>query len=360
MKKVISLLLAALSIGIVFPSCSGSAEDDFLTHKYNYDLSEYIELGNYKGLPAEGYQYNVTDEQIMQQTLSARVCYARTNIVTDRGANWGDTVIIDYVTTDAEGNEIEGGSETDCELSLGFDTFIEDFEKACIGAYAGDHISADGTFPETYPDYPELAGTTVHFEIDVTEVREQELPEYNEDFVRAYLGYDSIEDYETSLRVTLEKRYESIYYEYVIGQLWDTVVQSTVVKKYPESEVKEMYDDMVSSNQAYAKARGINFADYVNLVYDMSEDEFYDFAQSEAEARIKQEMICYAIARAENLSLTEEEYVERATEYATKYYELASLEAFEALYNKGTIRQTLLMDKAKEAIVDLADITYVN
>ena len=45
---------------------------DLLTYRYNYDLSEYIDLANYKGLPAEGYTVNITDEDIQQQILATR------------------------------------------------------------------------------------------------------------------------------------------------------------------------------------------------------------------------------------------------------------------------------------------------
>ncbi len=357
MKKGIALLTAALTIGTSFLSCS--AEEDLLTHKYNYDLSEYIELGNYKGLPAEGYEFSITDEQIEQQILSTRAYYSRSTAITDRGAENGDILIIDYVSTDAQGNELEGGSETECELYLGYGTFIDEVETACVGAYAGDHISVDGVFPESYPDYPDMAGQAVHFEIDVREVREQELPEYTEDFVRAYLGYDSIEEYESNLRVLMEEHYKDIFYEFVITQVWETVVESTNVIKYPEKELKQMYDDMVTSNEALSKAQGINFPDFIKLVFGMTEEEFYEYAQSEAEARIKEEMICYAIAREENITLTDEEYIERATEYATDIYGLASLEAFEAIYDKSTIKQTLMIEKVKEAVADYADITYL-
>lgn len=357
MKKAISLLLAAVTAAAVLPSCSGG--DDLLTHKYNYDLSEYIELAEYKALPAEGYQFHVTDEQIQQQVLSTRAFYSRSNVITDRGADWGDIVYVDYVTT-VDGEEIEGGTESDVELTLGIGTFIDEFEEALIGAYAGDHFSVDGTFPEPYPEYPEMSGKDAHFEIDVTEVREQELPEYTDDFVRAYLGYESIEDFEENIVILLEEHYKEIFYESVISQTWPAIVENTTVIKYPEAEVKEMYDDMVSSNQAYAKAQGVNFADYIGVIYNMTEDEFYEFAQSEAESRIKEEMICYAIARAENITLSEEEYTERATEYAVDIYGLASLEAFEAIYDKGVIRQTLMIDLVKELVADNAAITYLD
>ncbi len=70
-------------------------------------------------------------------------------------------------------------------------------------------------------------------------------------------------------------------------------------------------------------------------------------------------MICYAIARAENITLDDEEYVKRATEYAEDVYDLESLEAFEALYAHDTICEILMFDKAKEAVAGYAEITYL-
>lgn len=358
-KNLIAVLLAGAAAVSVFTvpmtSCSSDADDDLLTHKYNYDLSEYISLAEYKGLPAEGYTYDVTDEQVDAQILATLSYYSKLIDVTDRGAEIGDTLYIDYVGT-IDGEEFEGSSEEDCEFTIGTQTF--EFEDQLIGAYAGDHLSIDVTFPDPYPDYPEQAGKLVHFEIDVNTVCKQELPNYTDDFVRAYLGYESIEDFETNVRLRLENYYAQRLLEYIIGQTWHVVIENTEVIKYPEAEVEDMYNDMVSSNRAYASASGINFETFLSLTYKMTEEEFCEYARTEAESRIKEEMICYAIARAENISLSDEEYTVRATEYAIDYYEFASLEAFEALYDKATIRQTIMIDLVQEKVAELAAITY--
>jgi trigger factor len=147
----------------------------------------------------------------------------------------------------------------------------------------------------------------------------------------------------------------------VSDQVWDVVYENTEVIKWPDAEVSEYYNAMVESNQAYAEVMGLNFATYVSLYFDgMTEEEFYSTAKEEAEQKIKEEMIVYAIARRENLSLSEAEYTKRATEYATKYYEMASLEAFEETYDKPLIRQTILSDLVHEFIVDHADVEIKN
>ena len=361
MKKLIALFLSMLCIAGTAVSC-GKAEEDslagILTHKYNYDLSEYIDLAEYKGLPAEGYHYEVTDEMVEQQVFATRSYYARLTDVT-RGAQIGDTVYIDYVGT-IDGAEFDGGTEEDCELVLGTGTFPDEFEQAILGMTAESEVSVDFTFPEPYLTAPEYSGMDVHFDIHVHTVCEQELPEYTEDFVRGYLGYDSIADFEASLRELLTDRYRNLYYKYITLQLWDGVLENTVVKKYPEHETKKMYDDLVAVEQYYAGVQGINFADYVSVCYQMTEEEFYATVQAEVEKTIKEEMICYAIARAENLTLSEEEYTKRALEYALDFYGLDSLEAFEAVYSQSTICQSLMFDMVHETIADYAQVTYVN
>lgn len=362
MKKMITLVLGLLLVAGSAVACEDKKEEGFdniLTNKYDYDLSEYIELAEYKGLAADGYRYEVTDEMVEEQILATRSYYSRLIDVTDRGAELGDTVYIDYVGT-IDGEEFEGGSEEDCEFTLGTGSFPDEFENAIIGAYPETELSVDFTFPEPYLNAPEYSGKDVHFDIHVHEVCEQELPEYNEEFVRGYLGYDSIADFETGIRELLAERYDGLYKQYVVAQVWDVVLENTKVIKYPEDEVRQMYDDAVTAEQYYAQSQGINFADYVSVNYQMTEDEYYTALNESIEERIKEEMVCYAIARAEGITLTEEEYTERATEYAIDYYGLDSLEAFEAIYSHSTICQTLVFDKAREAVVAYANVTYIN
>lgn len=360
MKKAVSFILAALLLVPAAVSCdSKNGESDLLTYRYDYDLSEYIELANYKGLPAQGYRINITEENIQQQILATRSYYSRLNDITDRGAEYGDTLYIDYVGT-VDGTAVEGASEEDAEITIGTGALPEEFENSLLGAYAGDKLSFDVTFPDPYLEYPDLSGQAVHFEVSVNNVCEQELPEYNDDFVRAYLGYDSTEDYEQGLYKLLEDHYYEIYYQSIDAQIWNTVVENTTVIKYPEKELRDMYDDMVTSVEAYAITYGINFADYVQAIYGKTEDEFYEYAQEEAEAYVKEEMIKYAIARAENITLSDEEYAEGAEEYAIDIYGLDSLEAFEAIYDKNTIRQTLMYEKVHEVVVDYADVTFID
>ena len=355
MKKTIALVLSLLLLAGGTVSCRKEKENDLLTLKFNYDLSEYIDLAEYKGLPAEGYRFEVSDDAVAQQVLAARASYSRLTDVT-RGAEWGDTLYVDY-TADVEGLSGEEGhlEEEDAEMTLGAGSMFDAFEESLLGVTPESSLSLDLTFPDPYYTSPEYAGRNVHFEITVHEICEQELPAYTDDFVRAYLGYDSIAEYEKALRDALMKHYTENYYEFVADQVWTAVLDNTAVKKFPEAELDELYNGRLEFDRAYSEITGLNWDAYLELYYQITDEEYLGLAKEEAESRIKEEMVCFAIARRENITLSEAEYQEMAADYA-KREGYASVEALEAVYNKDDIRETLMEDKVVRLIVDLADV----
>ena len=99
--------------------------------------------------------------------------------------------------------------------------------------------------------------------------------------------------------------------------------------------------------------------DYASIYYGRTAEEFYEYAYELVEKQMKEDMICYAIARAENIVLTDEEYAKRVEEYALDYYYMTSVEAFEEMYGMETVREMILFDLVRERVCDHADMTYI-
>ena len=357
MKKIISFILLAVLFASLAVSCA-EKNDDLLTYKYNYDLSEYITLADYKGIPASALKNDMSDKRIEEEILATRTYYSRLVEVTDRSAVTGDTVYVNYTLT-VDGTLAD--SANNYQLKISGDTKIPAaVQTVLIGSKEGDVVADEYTYPENFEEKPEYAGKTGRYEFTVTAVCETELPELNDTFVKAYLGYNTVAEFEESIRAGFEKTYKKQFYNNIVPQVWSVISENTTVIKYPEAELKAMYDDMISVNKSYAEVQSLDFASYVRVVFNMSEDEFYEYAHKQTEERIKDEMIVYAIARAENVTLSDEEYKESATVYATEVYGVSSLELFEEMYNKKIIRQTVMFNKVKEMVADLADITYIN
>ncbi len=352
-KKTMSGVLAVVLLGAgALVSCKDEKNTDWLTEKYNYDLAAYIELGQYTGLDAESYEIEVTEERIRREIDGVLYSYAKTTSVKDRGAELGNTVVIDYV---GSGADMENVTVKDKELVLGGGAILEDIENGIVGYCAGETVSLDVTYPDPYEKAPSYAGRTVHYEITVKEVKVSELPMYTDDFVKGYLGYGSIAEFEAAVKQQLIDFSEESRLTYLVGQVWPKVLEDTNVLQYPTEELNAWHTTTVEINRTAAEQMGVSLAVYVKSAYDMTEEEFLEAVAEEAKAMVKEEMVIYSIARAENITLTDEEYKERATEYAIEIYGLESLEEFEEAYSMSSICTTLLGDKVREFVAAQAN-----
>ena len=351
MKKIVSLLLALSFILLAAVACSGQKG------KYAYDLSDYIELGEYKNLPATATDTRVTDEAVRRQVESSISYYSRKVEVVGRPADVGDTANIDYMGY-VEGISEQSITHRNVDVILGLYEYPEEFETAIIGMNAGESRFVEITFPDDFDEYPEYAGKTAEISIYLNSVCEVEEPEYTDDFVKAYLYHDSIADYEEAVRAALEKQHESGFYKIVSQQIWQTIVDNATVKKYPEAEVKYYYDGLVGNVNDYVTELELDFDAFVNANFEMTAEEFYDYAKTYSEEKVKEEMVVHAIAKAEGITLTDEEYKTLGEEYAKTVAGVESLAKLEEEYSRDEISEVLLGDKVKKAVADLADITW--
>ena len=323
---------------------------------YNYDLAEYITLANYKGLAATASTYNVDEAEYISIQVKSTLQYYATHAESSEGAKIGDTVFINAVGS-IDGKPFAGATATNYELVLGSGDIGALFENKLVGAKKGDHLEFDISVPDSDNEDPSLRGKTVHYEVSINIVMTKTLPEYNDEFVKSKLGFNTVHEYEQSLIDYLHETYQDSVYTMIIPDLWATVVENTTVIKYPEDKVKEKYDTFLVNAKDFAELRGITLAAFAQYAYGMTEDELYEYAHEEAEKVVKEEMICYAIARAEGVTLSSEEYTERATEAAT-LSGFKSLAEFEAAYDVAKIKEALILDMVKEKIADYAEITY--
>ena len=101
----------------------------------------------YMGLKAPKNVHTVTMEEVEQQLEQIRQAQTKTEIVTDRPAQLGDEVVIDYAGFVGE-EQFEGGTAQMQPLTLGSGTFIPGFEEQLVGAEIGSNVDVHVTFPQ--------------------------------------------------------------------------------------------------------------------------------------------------------------------------------------------------------------------
>ena len=104
-----------------------------------------------------------TSAQDTQSTSESEKTLDKTEGV---AAQNGDTVNIDY-TGYLDGTAFKGGSTngSGADLELGSGTYIDGFEDGIVGHTVGETFDLNLTFPETYPNNPDLAGKEVVFTV---------------------------------------------------------------------------------------------------------------------------------------------------------------------------------------------------
>lgn len=302
----------------LFPTDYTTVYPDGYTYA-DVDLSQYVTLGKYTDLTVTlTTSSEITDADVEEYIQNVLSQYTTTEEV-ERAAALGDIVVIDYVGRTMDGVAFEGGTASDQTLeSLGSSGYIDGFESGIVGMKAGETKVIDVTFPESYHN-ADLAGQPAQFEITLDAVKESVTPEYNDAFVREHFDYATMPEYEMYVREILaENREAEILAEKQDGVL-SIAVDNATVNGYPENLVEDYMFQQIDYVRQYAAMYGMSYSDFTEQVIGMTAAAYEAEVRASAESSVKQEMVMYAIAKAENLTVSEEDRAE-AEGYYLSYY----------------------------------------
>lgn len=355
MKLRNKLIAIAAALMLVLPVLlSGCNSTSDLYYKFDYDLSDYITLGQYKGLPVTSSSIEVTREDLdMQIQVILAQKGESENIPEDQALESGDTVICRCIVT-LDGEEIPELYEESSTFILGIAHYGEDIDNALIGTKQGDKVTAKRTLDEMYGEY---TGKTVDYEMYVLGGYNIVQPSYTDAFVKAFYGFPTIEEFEKDLTNRMYEFRKENNLAFLVNETWKTVVENTTVIKYPEAELKEVVDYYVAQVKATAESVGVSYESYLNSVYNQTPEEYESGLEEQAKAELKSDMIIYAIARAENLSISDEKYLDYLERFIEEYNDFMYPYEIENTFGKELLRSEVLKEVVKEYIVEVANIT---
>lgn len=302
--KKLSAILIAVMILSLFSGCG--KKDKGAVEEMKDSYIKYVTLGQYKGVEYTPQVTEVHDEYIqydIQNLLSSN----STRKEVDTGiATMGDTVNIDFVGY-IDGEPFDGGDSQGqgYDLTLGSRSFIDDFEDQICGHSPGDAFDVEVTFPDDYGS-EDLAGKDALFETTLNYFVETEEPEYNDALVASATDYTTTEEYEQALLDQYKTNAEESDLSANKSAVFNKVIENSTVSQYPETEVNDRIESVMSSVQSEAEANGVDVATYLsNYGYDL--DSFKDSIKESVETYIREKMIVVAIANEEKITVTEEE-----------------------------------------------------
>lgn len=344
-KRLAALFCATLAASMILVGCQASKGLE----------TDNLKITQYKGVEvsAADKPEKVTDDDVEQYIQSQLTSSATTTEVTDRAAQKGDTVNIDYVGT-MDGQEFDGGSAQGVSLGLGSGRMIEGFEDSIVGHNVGETFVWDGKFPDDYQS-TDLAGKAYQFTITVNSISEQNVPELTDEWVANNSKKSkTVKEYKKEVKKTLTDQKQEDYDSTLKSEAWQAVVDNTTVQKYSKEQqekIDEMKNSLIDSYKSYAQSQGTDYETYITSSGQYTVESFEQKVEEAAQESEKQTMIAEAIADKEKIKLDDKTYKKMLKEYA-KTYGFEDGDAMEKAYSKDTLKEAMLTDLVKDWLVD--------
>jgi trigger factor len=262
------------------------------------------ELGTWRGLEVARREPVVDDADIDRQLEQARERLARLEPV-DRAAANGDFVVIDYAGQ-IDGEPIEGGQARGQLVELGSGRLVPGFEEGLLGARAGEQRELAVTFPDDY-EAGELAGRPATFVVTVSEVREKQLPDLDDDFALDAAGLDTLDELREEIRSGLLAADEQAVEREFRGAVLDAAVAAATVA-VPDALIDARNHENWERTLHSLEHRGLT-KDAFLRVAGQTEEEILAQARPDAEQALRREAVLGAIITAEAIEPTDEELI---------------------------------------------------
>lgn len=348
---VVVAIVAVIAIILVFVNNKQSKE-------YNYDLSKYVKVGNYKGLEYTSQKASVTDEEVDVEIQRRLQKAAKTeNSKTGKVEN-GDTINISFVGK-IDGKEFEGGSSESTDITVGTTQMIDGFVEGLIGKNVGESVTLNLKFPDDYGK-TDLQGKAVEFKVTINSKKKISVPKLNTEFVKKNSKFTTVKEYKEGVKKELLNQKQKSLDSTVKQELWSRIIDKSKAKKYPEKELNEAMSQankLEESYKAQAQNYGMEWETYLKTVMRTDKKGFEKLKQEYAKNIVFNRMVMYSIARSENISLSNREYKKEILKiledngYDEESFKKAFGKDIETYADEQNWRQKVLFDKVLDKVM---------
>ncbi|MBE7088951.1 MAG: trigger factor [Clostridiales bacterium] len=271
-----------------------------------------VVIEKYTGLKITKYEYNVTDADVDAEAEKLLARKATSVEVTDRPCKNGDTVNIDF-SGSVNGVKFPGGTAEEYDLELGSGAFIPGFEEQVVGMSIGEEKDITVTFPENYQS-DELKGKEAVFAIKLHKITGKQLPELNDEYVKANAGCETVEEYKTKTRERLQKAADKRSLDETENSIITEICKYATVE-IPDAMIEAEIDKMVQDFSYRLMYQGLKLEDYLNYMgIDMP--KFRTQFTQQAKPRVLSQLVVDKIVKAEGFKAEPEEIDAKIAEQA--------------------------------------------
>lgn len=308
-----------------------------------------VTLGEYKGLSVDKVSNRVTAKEVDAKLEEEQKKNARTVVVEDRAVQDGDEVVLDFEGF-VDGVAFEGGKGENYPLTIGSGSFIPGFEEQLIGAEAEKEVEVNVTFPEEYHS-EDLAGKAAVFKCTVHEIKAKELPELDDEFAAEVSEFDTLDAYKADIKAKIKEQKIADGNRKKEDQVVEKAVANATME-IPEAMIDTQVNQMAQDFAQRIQQQGLSMEQYFQFT-GMTAEKMMEELRPQAVKRIETRLVLEAIAKAENIEITDEKIDEELAKMAEAYkMEVEKLKEFMGENEKEQMKMDLAV---QEAVTFLAD-----
>ncbi|HLN81828.1 MAG TPA: trigger factor [Thermoanaerobaculia bacterium] len=308
------------------------------------DLKPAVDPGEYRGIPVEDVSVEPSEEELSQVIDRIRDSHAEFHPIEGRAAAAGDFAVADiagrFIEILEPGQNPRTFRDEKLTLEVGHPDSMAEINEALMGALPGEARSFRKSFADDFVN-EEFRGKTVDYEVTLVALKEKRLPAFDDDFARAVAQTESAETLREKVRANLRQEKESARRRKFRRDILETILSRASV---PAPEVL-VESEAASALRDYARYLAANGMDPKEADWEKIRED----ARPGAERRVREYLVLDAVARREDISVTDTELdaevkraaVRRGVEASALREQLAKNDGLEALRDEMRLSRAL-------------------
>jgi len=322
--------------------------------KATVQVKPEVNLGQYKELEVVKPSTEVKNKDVDKELERMQDRHAKLLTLEEGNVQKGDITIIDFLGK-IDGEPFAGGEGKDYSLEIGSGSFIQGLEEQVMGMSIGETRDIQVTFPENY-QAEELAGREAIFIVTVKEIKRKELALLDDEFAKDVSEFDTLEELRNDISNTLKQAAEN-HANYQVRREVITKAVDNAEVDIPAAMADSQLGEMIGSFERQLLNQGFSMEDYLKYT-NSTPEEMKAKIHKDAERTVKTNLVLEAIAKAENIEVSNEEMDEEIKKMASHYRE--EVEKFHKMLENegqlGFITRGIIREKTLQFLVDNANI----
>ena len=314
-------------------------------------LKPAVTLGDYKGVEVEKTPVEVSEEEVDKEVDKERENNSRTIDVDDRAVESGDIIKLDFDGS-VDGVPFAGGKAENYTLTIGSGSFIPGFEDQLIGTKIGEDKDVTVTFPEDYHE-KSLAGKEAVFKCKVNAITVKELPDADDEFASEVSEFETLAEYKEDIKKKLTEKKEKEARAKKEAQAVEKAVENATME-IPDAMIDTQVQSMMEDFARRMQSQGLSLEQYFQFT-GMDAKKMHDQMKPEALKRIQNSLVLEAVAKAENIEISDEKVDEEIAKMAEAYkMEVEKLKGIIGDSERDQMKKDLAVQAAADLIADAA------